>query len=108
MVTLHGAGYGHGDIRWENVISISSSKYVLIDLEGGVRLGSGCVTPYPKAWRDGAVLVDGKYEVTSDLQQVANLFAGLPLGHDASEVESRLRQHGATAKYVLQEKWFSV
>jgi hypothetical protein len=53
--------------------------FVLIDLEGAVKLGTRFDTAsqssMPQAWRSGAVLVNGQYTVHSDLQQVADMFA---------------------------------
>lgn len=37
---IHSAKMGHGDLRWDNVIKVTDTDYVVIDLEMAVRLDS--------------------------------------------------------------------
>jgi tRNA A-37 threonylcarbamoyl transferase component Bud32 len=74
LATLHGAGYGHGDLRWPNVIQTSHLRYVLIDLEGVVKLNVMCTPPFPVSWRNGAVLQDeSMFTAQSDLRMLADM-----------------------------------
>lgn len=105
LQSMHNAGYGHGDLRWPNVIVTARDHFVLIDLESAVKLGTRFDTTsqssMPQAWRNGAVLVQGQYTVQSDLQQVADMFA-----HDTSQrvqgLVQRLRT-ASTATEILDE-----
>ena len=105
LQALHVAGYGHGDLRWPNVIELpplntgdhmikqpprSSGDYVLIDLESAVKLGESYSGPHDRrSWREGEVLDAGIYTVKSDLRQLAHM------------VESEAPTHGF-AKDILQ------
>jgi hypothetical protein len=88
LSALHAAGYGHGDVRWPNIIELPpwhSEKYVLIDLEGVVKLGSTFTAPHIDkfpSWRFGTVLQNHQvYTAQSDLLQV---------GYMVSEASDRL------------------
>ncbi|KAG5177707.1 hypothetical protein JKP88DRAFT_226426 [Tribonema minus] len=78
LKALHRAGFGHGDLRWPNVILTTASQFVLIDLEGAMQLGSvvDLGENVPRAWENGAVLEDGRYTAKSDLRQLANMVKG--------------------------------
>lgn len=70
--TLHGANWGHGDLRWPNVIWLHSDHFVLIDLEGVVKLGStglGSPGQTPLAWGPNNEALDGEgvFTARSDL-----------------------------------------
>jgi hypothetical protein len=101
LQAIHAAGYGHGDLRWPNVIVTGNNHFVLIDLEGAVKLGTSFDESeqgtMPQAWNSGAVLVNGHYTVHSDLQQVADMFA-----HDTSVRVQRLVQLLATASTAAE------
>ena len=101
LQSIHNAGYGHGDLRWPNVIVTARDHFVLIDLEGAVKLGTRFDTAsqgsMPQAWRSGAVLVKGHYTIQSDLQQVANMFA-----HDTSQRVQGLVQRLRTASTATE------
>jgi hypothetical protein len=75
--------------------------FVLIDLEGAVKLGtrfdSASQSSMPQAWRSGAVLVNGQYTIHSDLQQVADMFA-----HDTSVRVQGLVQRLRTASTATE------
>jgi hypothetical protein len=103
LAALHNAGFGHADLRWPNVIVTGRQNYVLIDLEDAIKLGTAPdpAADMPKAWQEGAVLVDGKYVPQSDLRQLASLFQGssagdcahhLAMAATADEAISRINQ----------------
>jgi serine/threonine protein kinase len=86
LKSIHAAGFGHGDLRWPNVIVTGRDHFVLIDLEGAVKLGTvfdtASVDSLPTAWRAGEVLRNGQYTVQSDLQQVADMIRATGVSMD--------------------------
>jgi hypothetical protein len=86
LKSIHAAGFGHGGLRWPNVIVTGRDQFVLIDLEGAVKLGTvfdtASVDSLPTAWRAGEVLWNGQYTVQSDLQQVADMIRATGVSMD--------------------------
>jgi hypothetical protein len=86
------------------VIVTSRDHYVLIDLEGAIKLGTAPASdeagasPMPVAWQGGAVLVHGKYTAQSDLRQLASMLEGSPSSIDLVA----LLNDATTADAVLQ------
>ena len=103
LKSIHAAGFGHGDLRWPNVIVTGRDQFVLIDLEGTVRLGTvfdtSSVDSWPTAWRSGDVLRNGRYAVQSDLQQLAEMIRATGVRMD--DVVLSLTR-ASTADEVLQ------
>ncbi len=105
---LHKAGFGHGDLRWENIVWVSDDCFVVIDLEGTISLASqeeqkqvlGCGV-FPRAWgANKEALVGGQFTAASDmymlgcmLQQMHHQYpADLPPGLSAGLMQALLRK----------------
>lgn len=71
LKALHSAKWGHGDLRWNNVVQVTVDHFLLIDLECALPLGQA--PPYaasfcPDAWGPGQeALDDGVFTASSDL-----------------------------------------
>lgn len=85
---LHIHGWGHGDIRWENVIMETERAFRLIDLEAARRLGTDCshVVPPLRAWgENGEALEDGVFTARSDLYMIGTLMSQANVSDEAGK-----------------------
>jgi hypothetical protein len=110
LVWLHKAQWGHGDIRWANVIQETGRNYRLIDLEYVVRLGSKPSEPFPHAWgENGEALEGGVFIAKSDLYMVGRLLeqanvAALP---GAGNFMRALLDKKLSVEEALRDAWIS-
>ncbi|KAG5177765.1 hypothetical protein JKP88DRAFT_248655 [Tribonema minus] len=107
--SLHKAGFGHGDLRWPNVIHVHGPAYVLIDLEGAVKLQSTPQRPFPDAWQGGRYLVNSKFTKQSDFGMLADMIGECStLSADAANFIGALRQgRFASASAALAHPWLA-
>ncbi len=100
LSVLHKAGFGHGDLRWDNIIWISDENFIIIDLEGTIALDSereqqlllGCgFRPY--AWGPNKeALVECKFTTASDLYMLGCMIEEIKQKHPAAESDDGLAQ----------------
>jgi hypothetical protein len=114
---LHSNGWGHGDVRWPNVVQMADLLYCLIDLETVLRLGNAPpAQPYPKiqAWGEQQdALVDGLFTEKSDLYMVGAMLndGRIPdqdLGPEGMSLRDAFLAKQLSVVAALQSPWFSV
>lgn len=76
LKVLHQAGYGHTDLRWENIILQHADQWVLIDLEFACVLNSVPFTPVGEPM--SCIFVCGLYCLSAGLTYSDNLKAYSP------------------------------
>ena len=102
---LHGHGYVHRDIRWDNIIQESNGRSRLIDLEQAGKVG-----------RPGFTLADwpsldsrGRYRKKMDMQLIASLmrhYQNLLTGnHQAQEFVRNMEDGSLSAETSLEDSW---
>lgn len=93
---LHKAGFGHGDLRWENVVWVTDSCFVVIDLEGTIALDRqeemqqvlGCAV-CPCAWgANKEALVGGRFTAASDLYMLGRMVQQIQEVHPTAVSEA--------------------
>lgn len=127
---IHAVGFGHGDMRWPNVIMETSSRFRLIDLELSVRLGCNVterlriagvpddqvVARMPLAWEGGAALMASApvpagseaqpvldtYTVHSDLFQVGRMLRHMC--RKMTELSTEQREQALDLATMLESK----
>eukprot|EP00878_Enallax_costatus_P016734 GHUV01017559.1.p1 GENE.GHUV01017559.1~~GHUV01017559.1.p1 ORF type:complete len:119 (+),score=32.90 GHUV01017559.1:377-733(+) len=102
---LHEAGWGHGDVRWANVIWVAPGHYCLIDLESVVLLESEPEGPFPHAWgSNGEALEGGKFTPRSDLYMLGKMLqqTGIEADDPIGDLASQLTSKSLNVEDVLQ------
>lgn len=109
---LHLRGWGHGDIRWENIIKETESSYRLIDLECALRLDTKCtdMKAFPLAWgENGAALEKGQFTAQSDLFMVGGLMQQAFVHGELGEaLMTALLSKTINVDAALSHQWFAV
>lgn len=106
---LHVRGWGHGDIRWENIISETEKLFRLIDLESALRLGTDCTQMNPLyAWGDQcAALEQGVFTAKSDLYMIGALMRQASVDDQAGQgLMTALLSKNITVENALAHSWF--
>lgn len=112
LAHLHAAGFGHGDVRWANIVRDYNS-FVVIDLEGAVELDTTPSNqPWPDVWgiNGDAVLQSGKFTAASDICMVGQMlqYCSATLDSVGSDFANMLRRKQVqSATDALQHKWLS-
>jgi hypothetical protein len=101
---VHAAGYGHGDLCWPNVIQTSRPGYVLVNLEGVVKLNVMCTPPFPTSWCDGAILQnEAVFTAQSDLRMLADMIEkARSTEEDVRSFVDGVREHTITSAVVAR------
>lgn len=106
--SIHATGFGHGDLRWENVILVPPRRYILIDLESVIKLGSKVQLPYPAAFESGQSLSrDGRYTEASDLYSLGAMMEAsqVPLSVQGESFVGELKASRVKVSVALQNGW---
>ncbi|KAA6419341.1 MAG: hypothetical protein FRX49_10740 [Trebouxia sp. A1-2] len=106
---LHNAGYGHTDIRWQNIIQCGSS-YRLIDLEFVCKLKQRPFTPTGYVRKARPDLYSHKWVAEYDLILVGDLLESckLPdLDGQGQELMRAMQAGNVSAGQALQHPWLT-
>eukprot|EP00878_Enallax_costatus_P020670 GHUV01021859.1.p2 GENE.GHUV01021859.1~~GHUV01021859.1.p2 ORF type:complete len:303 (+),score=95.53 GHUV01021859.1:1020-1928(+) len=122
---LHSHDWGHGDLRWHNVVAETNCKYRVIDLESAVPLGSkpiaqvsssddndSATTPnkhpavMPRAWGPNAeALDDGVFTARSDLYMVGKMIEEASMNGPAAALAAKLVDKQLILDEALRDEW---
>jgi hypothetical protein len=109
---LHKGQWGHGDVRWANVMCEERGRYRLIDLESAQKLNEKTKGFDAKAWgHQKEALEDGKFTAKSDLYMVGRMLKELNepsvLDTVGEEFREALLSHSLTVEQALGHPWLT-
>ncbi|KAG2499097.1 hypothetical protein HYH03_003280 [Edaphochlamys debaryana] len=112
LAALHGKGYVHRDVRWDNVVYLPAERrWLLIDLEHAGVAGCDCSRPpFPlRHWSGRTLDSGGRYTAASDLRMVAEQLIGRGgrLGLEGRTLQQQLMEGTLTAEEAAEHNWFS-
>lgn len=115
LQALHSANWGHGDVRWQNVVQEAGEHFRLIDLECALPLGQP--PPYaahycPGAWGPGQeALDDGVFTGASDLYMVGAMLrekaGACGLDSPIHSLSQQLLAKSMPLEAAMAHKWLS-
>lgn len=108
LQALHAAGWGHGDLCWENVILITGGHFTVIDLESVVSLGSDVQEEPLLTWEPPAEALDGDGTFTSrsDLYMLGMMLEqAWIVDRDGCDFRDRLLEKTLVINAALGHPW---